>query len=102
MDHRHSPEASAPKGFWNSRYSIGLIVLGAVAAYFLLAEHRAHVRGAFPFLLILACPLMHVFMHRSHGGHDGGSGHGGQHPRHSSSAPSDPPGSPIKESSHES
>ena len=22
-----------------------------------------------PFLLILACPLMHVFMHRGHGGH---------------------------------
>ena len=25
-----------------------------------------------PFLLILACPLMHVFMHGGHGGHGGG------------------------------
>jgi hypothetical protein len=38
-----------------------------VAAYFLLTEHQAHVIQALPFLLVLACPLMHLF-HR-HGGH---------------------------------
>ena len=67
-----------PRGFWRSRYAIGLLVMGAVAAYFLLSEHRAHFFGALPFLLLLACPLMHVFMHGSHGGHGGGhGGHGG-------------------------
>lgn len=40
----------------------------AVAAFFLLTEHRAHVLGALPFLLLLACPLMHLFMHHDHGG----------------------------------
>ncbi|MBY0438851.1 MAG: DUF2933 domain-containing protein, partial [Burkholderiales bacterium] len=25
-------------------------------------------------LLLLACPLMHIFMHRGHGGHGGGHG----------------------------
>jgi hypothetical protein len=53
--------------YWGSRASIGLIVLGAIAAYFLFTEHRAHLFGALPFLLLLACPLMHVFMHRGHG-----------------------------------
>jgi len=24
-----------------------------------------------PFLFLLACPLMHMFMHRGHGGHGG-------------------------------
>ncbi|MBI2379517.1 MAG: DUF2933 domain-containing protein [Gammaproteobacteria bacterium] len=42
----------------------------AIAGYFLLSEHRAHVVPYLPFLLLLACPLMHMFMH-------GGHGHGG-------------------------
>ena len=75
MNHDHSQHDSEPKGFWGSRYSIGLIVMGAIAAYFLLSEHRAHFFGALPFLLLLACPLMHIFMHHGHGGH---GGHGGR------------------------
>ena len=69
MDHMHSPEPQPRPGFWGSRYSIGLVILGVIAAYFLLVEHRAHLSGALPFLLLLTCPLMHVFMHRGHGGH---------------------------------
>lgn len=38
----------------------------AVAAYFLITEHRAHLYGVLPFLLIAACPLMHLFHHRGH------------------------------------
>ena len=74
MDHDHSQHGSEHANFWGSRYSIGLVVLGAVAAYFLITEHRAHVVIALPFLLLLACPLMHVFMHGGHGSH----GHGPQ------------------------
>ncbi len=58
-----------PPSFWSSRYAIGLVLIGGVAAYFLLTEHLAHVVGALPFLLLLACPLMHVFMHGGHGAH---------------------------------
>lgn len=80
MDHTHSSESSGPTKFWGSRYSVGLLVLGAVAAYFLLEEHRAHLLGALPYLLLLACPLMHVFMHRGHGKHGAASRHGDQSP----------------------
>ena len=38
--------------------------------FFLVAEHKAHVLPFLPFLLLLACPLMHVFMHRGHGDHN--------------------------------
>jgi hypothetical protein len=44
-----------------------------IAAYFLFAEHRAHVIAFLPYLLLLACPLMHIFMHGGHGGHHGHS-----------------------------
>ena len=44
------------------------VTAGAVAAWYLWAEHRAHLLGALPYLILLVCPLMHVFMHRGHHG----------------------------------
>ncbi len=70
MTHQNEGQDSPPS-FWTSRYAIGLLVIGGVAAYFLLTEHLAHVVGALPLLLLLACPLMHVFMHGGHGHHHG-------------------------------
>ncbi len=44
----------------------------AIAAFFLLTEHRAHLFGILPYLLVLLCPLLHFFMHGRHGvGHSG-------------------------------
>ena len=83
---KHDPAGhETPPDFWRSRYALGLLVIGAVAAYFLLTEHLAHVVGALPFLLLLACPLMHVFMHHGHGGHGGHRhhAHGDQTPAES-------------------
>jgi hypothetical protein len=46
-------------------------IFAAIALFYLLSEHRAHLFGALPYLLLLACPLMHFFMHgRHHHGHD--------------------------------
>ena len=52
--------------------TIGTCVLLAVAAFLLWTEHRAHVMGVLPYVLLLLCPLMHLFMHRKHRGHHGG------------------------------
>jgi hypothetical protein len=38
----------------------------------------AHTLGALPYLLLAACPLMHVFMHHGHGGHAHPPGNGAQ------------------------
>ena len=56
------------------------IAFVAIAAIFLLMEHRAHMLGALPYLILLACPLMHFFMHGGHGGH-GGHSHGSDRAR---------------------
>ncbi len=77
MHHSSSLRDPEPVSFWRTRYALGFLVLGAIAAYFLLSEHRAHFLGALPLLLLLSCPLMHVFMHHGHGGH--GDGHDAHH-----------------------
>lgn len=42
-----------------------------IVGFFLFEEHRAHLLGALPYLLLLACPLMHLFMHHDHAVHGG-------------------------------
>lgn len=80
------PEQHQEPTFWRSRSGMTLLVLGAVAGFFLLTEHRAHVLGVLPYLLILACPLMHLFMHHGHGQGHTGHRHEDKPPRENSDA----------------
>jgi hypothetical protein len=70
-----SPQSASPDsgGKWGFRSRLAFAVLGGIALVFLLLEHRIHFLGALPYLLLLACPLMHLF---HHGGHGHGAGHG--------------------------
>ena len=65
-EHSHDKHESASggKGRW---VFLGFVL---IAGYFLLTEHRAHVVQFLPFVLLLACPLLHMF--HGHGGHGGG------------------------------
>jgi hypothetical protein len=51
-----------------------LIIFIAAAGVLLILEHRAHVLGYWPLLLLAACIGSHFFMHRGHG-KGGGHGH---------------------------
>ena len=66
MNHDHQGNRT-----WNRVSKYVFIGFALIAGYFLITEHRAHVFQYLPFLLLLACPLMHLF--HGHGGH---SGHG--------------------------
>lgn len=57
-----------PETWWRTPGGFALLGFAAIAAFFLLAEHRAHALGWLPWLILLACPLLHVFMLRGHGG----------------------------------
>ena len=62
--HRHgAPQAASSRARWV------FVAFAVIAAFFLLTEHRAHLFGVLPYLLLLACPLMHLFHHGGHGGH---------------------------------
>jgi hypothetical protein len=65
-----------PAPFLRSPSGLALMAFVAIAGFFLWQEHRAHLLGVLPYLLLLACPLMHVFMHRGHRGHGGHGDHG--------------------------
>lgn len=56
-------------GYWTRLHGLATVLLVGVALWFLFVEHRAHVLEYLPFLIILLCPLMHVFMHKGHGEH---------------------------------
>ena len=64
-----------------SERSRGLLLMTAVAVasaglFWLLREHWNHALGLAPYLLFLACPIMHFFHH----GHGHGQGHRSHHP----------------------
>lgn len=49
---------------------LGMMTVVAVASaglFWLLREHWGHALGLAPYLLFLACPVLHFFMHRGHG-----------------------------------
>lgn len=65
MDTHPSPEAQ----HFPPIHRIILWCLLTILAFFLITEHAAHLFGILPYLLLLACPLMHLFLHGRHGGH---------------------------------
>lgn len=73
MRRHHPPGPATPEAPPNGRRSRpGRWIFGAfiaMAAVLLAFEHRVHVLGILPWLFLLACPLMHLFMHHGHGGH---------------------------------
>jgi len=67
QSHDHSSGQTNPKtAFLTS--PAGLVFAGflAIAGIFFWTEHRAHLLGALIWLPLLACPLMHIFMHHGH------------------------------------
>lgn len=70
-----SGEPPAGRSWFRSRSGLVLLAFLAIAGFFLVTEHTAHVVGVLPYLLLLACPLLH-FLHGGHGSAHGG--HGGR------------------------
>ncbi len=59
---------SQENGLFKQLRSIALLGLFAIIAFFLFTEHRAHLFGVLPYILLLLCILFHLFGH-------GGEGH---------------------------
>jgi len=55
-----------PTSWWLSSQGFIAAIFIAIIGFYLITEHAAHLMGILPWLLILACPLMHLFMHHGH------------------------------------
>ena len=72
MNHEHGDERDGSNGV-KFKTKWVFIAFFAIAAYFLITEHKAHLSDLLyylPYLLLLACPLLHLFMHHGHGDRD--------------------------------
>lgn len=65
-------EGTTKPAWWHTRTGVAVIGFALVAAFYVLREHWGHALGALPYLLLLACPLMHLLTHRGHGHRHGG------------------------------
>jgi DUF2933 family protein len=72
LQHQHeerAPHESGLKDWLASRTGIATCVAVSVLAFLIATGHSAHLMGMLPYLLLLACPLMHVFLHGGRGHH---------------------------------
>jgi hypothetical protein len=81
-DGHEAGNAVSASGNGARRLRISWILAGAaaIALYSALRGHRIRALEYLPYLILLACPLLHLFMHK-----------GDRHSGHHHNAPKDPP-----------
>lgn len=63
----HGSDQDQPRPIWTRPAVLAVATGVLIVAFYLLREHGGHVLGMWPYLILLACPLMHLF--HGHGGH---------------------------------
>ena len=79
IEHAHLP-SSSDGPLPRRALVIAALMTALIVAFFVLREHWGHVSGYWPYLLLLACPAMHLFHGHGGHGHDGGHRTGGDRP----------------------
>lgn len=74
MNQAEALRTEAKRSWWRTPAGISLVGFALVAAFYGLRENWGYTPGALPYLLLLGCPLMRLFMHRGYHRHSGGSG----------------------------
>jgi hypothetical protein len=65
VNHNHT-QSNVLKTFLGSRVGFVFLCLVAVIGLYLLLTHTGHIVSALPYLILLACPLLHLFMYGGH------------------------------------
>jgi fatty acid desaturase len=64
-------EQSTPR--WRRPLYLAWETVVVIVVFYLLREHLGHILGWWPYLLLLLCPVMHLF--HGHGGHSADHNH---------------------------
>jgi hypothetical protein len=67
MTHREHPTVARRAPVMGRPLKLALLMVALIGGFYLLREHWSHVAGNWIYLLLLACPLMHLL--HGHGGH---------------------------------
>ena len=67
----HIERSDEQPPLWRRPVGLAAATIVVIAAFYLLREHWGHLLGLWAYLILFACPLMHLF--HGHGGH--GHGH---------------------------
>ncbi|HMN94064.1 MAG TPA: DUF2933 domain-containing protein [Hydrogenophaga sp.] len=68
---------------WRRPAVLAWVAASLIALFYLLREHWGHILGWWPYLLLMLCPLMHLFHgHGRHGGHGSKHDPDGKHGKH--------------------
>lgn len=59
-------KVNSQKSIWKNPLMIVCLV---AVGYWLFTYHNQHLLGWLPYIILLLCPLMHIFMHGGHHGH---------------------------------
>jgi hypothetical protein len=89
---QHDQPSGGGRGRW---VFLGFLL---VAGFFLVTEHSAHVFQFLPFVLLAACPLLHLL--HGHGGHGGHGERGRSEDPAAKDAPQDKPQPPRGHGGH--
>ena len=64
MEQNHKSKRRKP--WWKTPFGVAWTALFLIAAFLLIQDHAAHIGNYWIWLILLACPLMHIFMHGHH------------------------------------
>lgn len=56
-------------GRFKDFFLMTVVAVASAGLFWLLREHWGHALGLTPYLLFMAWPIMHFYMHRGHGQH---------------------------------
>ena len=62
-------EHDHPPSFWKTPFGVIATLSAVAASLYIYVAHKDHLLALLPYAFLAACPLMHMFMHRGHGGH---------------------------------
>ena len=80
MDVQTEPDTRTQRKPFRTPWMLGFGLFLAIALFFLWEEHKAHILGAVPYVLLLVCLILHPLMHRGHGSDGGGGSRQEGHP----------------------
>jgi len=64
------PQKTSKNRWWWSRTGVALLAFLGIAAFLLIAEHKAHLFGVLPYALLLISLLLYLFIRRGQNGNN--------------------------------